>query len=117
MIAGRPLYGTTAWRRVRMKIHKWKDIRDKRFPPETIRQLHAEAVQQLLEMNLKAIREMSGKTQAELAELTGMAQSEISRLERREDNLVSTLRKVIESLGGELEIRANFGDKSVRLVA
>ncbi|MEE9263533.1 MAG: type II toxin-antitoxin system RelE/ParE family toxin [Vicinamibacteria bacterium] len=34
---------------------------------------------------------------------------------RRENHLVSTLRRYVEALGGELEIVASFGDKRVRL--
>ena len=42
-------------------------------------------------------------------------QSEVSKAERRDDHLLSTLRRYIEALGGELEVVARFGDKSVRL--
>ena len=42
-------------------------------------------------------------------------QAAISKLERRTDMYVSTLRKYIEAMGGELEIRAVFGDGVVRI--
>jgi hypothetical protein len=46
-----------------------------------------------------------------------MAQSEISRLEKREDFKLSTLKRYVEALGGELEVWAAIGDKRMRLRA
>jgi hypothetical protein len=46
-----------------------------------------------------------------------MTQSEVSRLERRPDVRLSTLKRFVEALGGEVEIFATFGDKRVRLRA
>ena len=66
-------------------------------------------------MNLRALRELLGKTQEELARLAATAQSELSRAERRDDHLVSTLRRYVEALGGELEVVASFGKKRIRL--
>jgi hypothetical protein len=44
-----------------------------------------------------------------------MTQSELSRLERRPDHLVSTLRRYVKALGGELEVTAVLGAKRVKL--
>ena len=96
---------------------RWRDIRDKGKSPERLARIAREVEQDLLEMDLRAMRELLGKSQAELAKAVEMSQSEVSRLERREDYRVSTLRRVVEALGGELEIIANFGDKRVRLRA
>ena len=68
-------------------------------------------------MALHAIRELVGKTQAEVAAAIDMSQSEVSRLERRQDVRLSTLRRCVEALGGELEVFVAFGDKRVRLRA
>lgn len=68
-------------------------------------------------MDLRAIREMIGKTQSEAADTAEMTQGELSRLERRSDHLLSTIRRYIESLGGEVDVIARFGDKMVRLHA
>jgi predicted transcriptional regulator len=68
-------------------------------------------------MDLRAIRELVGKTRVDVAETTKMTQSEVSRLERRQDVRLSTLKRFVEALGGELEIFAAFGDKRVRLRA
>src|SRR5438105_2813017 len=98
-----------------MAIHRWKDIQEKHFTPEEIAENQEWARRELLEADLRTLREMAGKTQAEVAELTAMAQSELSRTERRDDHLLSTLRRYIEALGGRLEVVAVFDDKTVRL--
>ncbi|MCW5829149.1 MAG: helix-turn-helix transcriptional regulator [Deltaproteobacteria bacterium] len=100
-----------------MAIHKWKELRDSQLSPEAIARIEKAAAEEVLAINIRALRELLGKTQEEMAKATAMSQSEISRLEHRTDYLVSTLRKCVEALGGELEIRANFGAKSIRLAA
>lgn len=98
-----------------MKVHKWADLKRKKLRPEQIERIEREVRIELLELNLRAVRELVGKTQVEVAESAEMDQSEVSKAERREDHLLSTLRRYVEALGGELEIIARFGDKSVRL--
>jgi len=66
-------------------------------------------------MTLRALREASGKTQDEMAELTAMSQSQLSRFERRDDYLLSTLRRYVEALGGEIEIVAVLKGKRIKL--
>lgn len=66
-------------------------------------------------MDLRAIRELVGKTQAEVAADTQMTQGEISRLEQRRDYLLSTMRRYIDGLGCELEINVIYGDKRLKL--
>jgi len=63
------------------------------------------------------MRELLGKTQEEVAEVTKMTQWEISRMERRSDHRLSTLRRLVKALGGDLEVVANLGDKRVKLHA
>lgn len=57
---------------------------------------------------LKWLRQERKVTQAQLAELIGIRQASVSKLESQEDMRVSTLRKYVEALGGELEIRVVF---------
>ncbi len=66
-------------------------------------------------MDLRALRELLDITQEKLASVADMTQSEVSRMERRNDHKLSTLRKIVQALGGDLEIIANFGDKRIRL--
>ena len=86
---------------------KWNELRRMKFSEEEIRQIDREAIEELVEMDLRALRESAGKTQAELAEL--------SKIERRDDHMVSTLRRFIEGLGGKLEVSAVFGDTRITL--
>lgn len=66
-------------------------------------------------LDLRAVRELVGKTQVDVANVTHMTQPEVSQLERRPDVRLSTLRRYVEALGGEVEVFATFGDKKVRL--
>jgi transcriptional regulator with XRE-family HTH domain len=67
------------------------------------------------ELNLRMLREMTGKTQNEIAVRLELSQAELSRAERRADHLFSTVRKYIQALGGRLEVMAVFEDKVVKL--
>jgi transcriptional regulator with XRE-family HTH domain len=94
---------------------KWDDLRRMKFSDEEIREIDREAVEELIEMDLRILRESAGKTQSELAQLSKLAQSELSKIERRDDHMVSTLRRYIEGLGGRLEVSAVFGDTRITL--
>lgn len=98
-----------------MKTHRWKDIEKKHFTPERVKKATDWAKREVLEMDLRAVRELVGKTQAEIAKATKMTQPLVSRVEGRDDHRLSTLRRYIQALGGELEVIAKFGDKTVRL--
>lgn len=98
-----------------MKLHKWKDIREKKLSPERLRRVDEQVEQELLEMDLRALREAVGLTQEELARRVEVTQSQLSKLERREDHRLSTLRRYVEALGGEIEIIAVIDGKKIRL--
>ena len=98
-----------------MKLHKWKDIREKKLSPEQLRRIDEEVEQELLEMDLRALREAAGLTQEELARRVEVTQSQLSKLERREDHRLSTLHRYVKALDGELEIFAVIGGKKIRL--
>ncbi len=66
-------------------------------------------------MDLAELRGALALTQEELAERLQISQSNVSRLEHRDDLLVSTLRQVVEAMGGELHVEAVFPDGGVRL--
>ncbi len=57
---------------------------------------------------LKMLRNVHDLTQVDIAHATGMSQAEISRIEQRSDILLSTLRKVVESTGGELQLVVRY---------
>ncbi len=60
------------------------------------------------ETTLRELRRTLQITQAALAEELGISQNHISKLEKRNDCLVSTLRKTILAMGGELSVIARF---------
>ena len=98
-----------------MKVHRWDDIRRKKLSAKQIEENARWVDQEIVEMNLRALRELTAKTQVEVAEAADMTQPETSRAERREDHLISTLKRYVEALGGELEVFAVFDDKRVKL--
>lgn len=69
----------------------------------------------IVEMLLAEIRQCSGVTQKELAATLGMTQPSLSKIESQQDIRVSTLHRLIESLGGTLELIAHFPSGDVRL--
>jgi len=62
------------------------------------------------EMSLHALRSIRELTQVDLAELLDIGQENVSRIEKRTDPKISTLRKYIESVGGNLKLIAEFPD-------
>jgi transcriptional regulator with XRE-family HTH domain len=61
-------------------------------------------------VGLAALRQERGRTQKEVAERAGWQQESVSRLELKvHDARLSTLRRYVESLGGELRLVAVFG--------
>lgn len=95
----------------------WHEVRQKKLSAAQLATIDRQVDHELLAMDLHAIRALTGKTQTEVAEATAMTQSEVSRLERRSDVRLSTLKRYVEALGGEVEIFASFGDKRVRVRA
>lgn len=67
------------------------------------------------EMPLNELRQARGLSQKALAAVLHVEQPAIAKLERRTDMYISTLRKHIEAMGGELEIVAKFPEGSVRI--
>lgn len=98
-----------------MTAKKWSDIRARKFTPEELSQIDQEVESELLEMDLRALREAVGLTQGELAQRVDVTQSQLSKMERREDHRVSTLRRYVEALGGNLEICAVVNGKRIKL--
>ncbi len=98
-----------------MKTRPFRELEQRKLTKASRRKVKAAVERELLEMDLRELRELRGATQTQLAELADMAQPEVSRLERRDDYHVSTLRRVVEALGGELRIIADFGDQQIRI--
>lgn len=74
------------------------------------------AQEMMTEMLLAEIRKQTGLTQVDLAERLGITQPTLSKLESQDDMQLSTLRRIVEALGGDLEIIAHLpGNKTVTL--
>jgi DNA-binding XRE family transcriptional regulator len=86
-----------------------------RMPPESRARVAARVKETLANMPLDELRAARSLTQEHLAELLGIKQASVSKMERRTDMYIGTLAKFIEAMGGQLEIRANFADGSVRI--
>jgi len=67
------------------------------------------------EMSLAEIRQALSLTQSTLAETMDVGQAEISKIESRTDVFISTLRRFINAMGGELEINAVFPDRTITI--
>jgi DNA-binding XRE family transcriptional regulator len=63
------------------------------------------------EMTLRELRRARKLTQVRLAKALGISQDGVSRLEKRSDLLLSTLRKSVEAMGGNLSLVAEFPDR------
>ena len=98
-----------------MKIQPWKAIKAAKMTPDRRARLDGEVKRDLVDLELKELRELAGMTQTETAAAAAMTQSELSRFEGREDHLLSTLRRYVNALGGELEVVAVTGDRRLTL--
>ena len=76
----------------------------------------ARRAQELLrELLLSEIRQLAGKSQQEVAQTLGMKQPSLSKLENQTDMQISTLRKIVQALGGKLEVLARFPKGTVKI--
>ena len=86
-----------------------------KMSPEARARSEDKANQMIREMALDELREALDLTQQHLAELLHVNQAAISKVERRSDMYISTLRKIIEAMGGQLDIRAILPGGIVRI--
>jgi transcriptional regulator with XRE-family HTH domain len=93
---------------------KFREIRDK-MAPERQERIRKRTQELLSELPLQELRQARALSQEELAEVLGLNQATISKLERRTDMYLSSLRRFVEAMGGELEIIASFPDGKVRI--
>ena len=85
----------------------------KRFTPERKARVAAKAAALRDEMTLEALRKERDLSQEDVAKMLDVGQPAVAKLEKRGDMHVSNLRRYVEALGGTLEIRARFPEKSV----
>lgn len=92
----------------------FKEIRAKMLP-ERQERIEKRTQELLAELPLQELRRARELSQEELAEVLGLNQATISKLERRTDMYLSSLRRFVEAMGGELEISASFPEGRVRI--
>ena len=82
----------------------------------TAQKVVEEKTSQLLkDVLLYEIREQLHMTQEEMATKLNTKQANVSRTERRRNMKLSTLKRYIEAMGGELDIVAKFASNEVHL--
>ncbi len=67
------------------------------------------------EMPLQALRKALELTQQQVAAALGVNQVAVSKMESQTDMYVSTLRRFVEAMGGELRIVAHFPEGEVAI--
>jgi transcriptional regulator with XRE-family HTH domain len=85
----------------------------KRLSPAQRKKVEARAAELIAEeMTLRELRQARKLTQVKMAKTLGVTQDSVSRLEKRSDLLLSTLRKTVEAMGGNLSLVAEFPDRA-----
>ncbi len=84
----------------------------KKLKPAQRKKVEARAAQLIAEeMTLRELRHARKLTQVRIAKRLGITQDSVSRLEKRSDLLLSTLRKTVKAMGGNLSLVAEFPDR------
>ncbi len=96
--------------------HSFATLRG-RMSPEARQRAAAHADRLRDEMDLAELRRALLLSQEELAQTLHVGQAAVAKLEKRTDMYVSTLRRAIEAMGGELDVVARFPDRSVRITS
>jgi predicted XRE-type DNA-binding protein len=87
----------------------------KKMPPKRRARIERMTVRLRQEMDLAQLREAHALSQAALGDILRVEQPAVAKLEKRADMYISTLRRFIRAMGGELEIVARFPDHAVRI--
>lgn len=92
----------------------FKELEAKMSPKRRSR-IEAMARDTMAEMLLAEIRRQTGLTQVDLAGALGIKQPSLSKLESQDDMQISTLRRIVNALGGDLELIANMPGGAIKL--
>ncbi len=96
------------------------NVNDKirKLSPARRRRVEARAKELIAEeMTLRELRKARRLTQVRMAKKLGITQDGVSRLEKRTDLLLSTLRKTVQAMGGNLSLVAEFPDRAPVLLS
>lgn len=83
--------------------------------PERLARAEIKAKEIMADMLLTEIRKHVGLTQRELAAALKIKQPSLSKIESQDDMKIGTLIRIIEALGGELELIAHLPGGDIRL--
>jgi len=90
----------------------FSELREK-MTPEQLRRSKTKTNVLKNEMALQELRQALDLTQDELARELHVNQAAVSKFESQSDIYISTLRKILFAMGGELKIVAHFDDGDV----
>jgi transcriptional regulator with XRE-family HTH domain len=85
------------------------------MPAERQARIREQARQMQAEILLAELRKLEGVTQVELAAKLGIQQPAVSKLEQQDDMQISTLQRIVQALGGVLEITVRLPSGEYRL--
>jgi hypothetical protein len=94
------------------KLMKWSELKAT-LPPDSIARIDARVRETMSRLRLSDIREAVGHTQVAVAAKLELGQASVSKIESAADMYLSTLRRYIEALGGELVVSARFPEGTV----
>ena len=94
------------------------DDKIRKLSPAQRKRVEARAAELIAEeMTLRELRKARKLTQVRMAKALGVTQDSVSRLEKRTDLLLSTLRKTVRAMGGNLSLIAEFPDRAPVVLA
>ncbi len=83
---------------------------EKRMTPEQIEHSDAKAQRMIKQIRLQELRQARSSTQQTIARIMHVPQSAVSKIESRTDAYISTIRRYLRAMGGDLKIIARFPD-------
>ena len=86
-----------------------------KLSPERTAKIDLRIQEAMAEMPLTELRHARRLTQEQIAKSMKVKQASVSKMEGQTDMYISTLRKYIKAMGGELEIVAKFPEGSVKI--
>ncbi len=87
----------------------------KKLSPESLARVKTRIETALREMPLAELRQARQLTQEKIAQNLKIKQASVSKMETQTDMYISTMRKYVEAMGGELEIIAKFPEGNIKV--
>lgn len=96
--------------KTKLSVKPWRQIREERskLTPAKRAKIDRAVANYVAGMRLKDLRNARHVTQQALAKEMGAAQSDVSRIEHNADLYISTLRKYVKAMDGDLIISVKF---------